>query len=407
MRHLVLAIAASCWLAAPAAAQSDTACFDPKAEAVEAMRSCGELMRLRENQGRLAEIQARIGTLFEGAFEFENAAAAYRKASELQPNNPFYAVAIPNALASANQFPAAHAAAEAAVQRFPSYADAYAARGRAQLGQLNYDAAIADLGRALEISGTRIQRASNTLHDRAKALIAKGKPAEALADLNAAIQASPGHFGAMWTRADLYRSMGNHAAALADYSALISRVDGPFLRSGRAQAYLGLGRKAEAFADFAAGLAIDPNNTSVLSARAWANYQAQNYADAIADAERALAASPNEFNPMFTACAARTTSGLEPAKAVETCGRLINATNDAQTRGLRGVAFLRLSRWKEAEADFAQSAAGLPNNALAHMGHAIALSRQGRTAEASAAKETAVRLDPQIIEAFEKWMLTF
>ena len=119
----------------------------------------------------------------------------WRKALQLQPNDPTYRSGI---------------------------ASAYFARGVAYMSSRNVEPAISDLTSAIQFD----PRLPNAHAQRAAALLAKGDHISALSDLNQALQYAPGDVSVRLLRASAYEKASRINDAIADYRYVLSREPG-------------------------------------------------------------------------------------------------------------------------------------------------------------------------------------
>jgi tetratricopeptide (TPR) repeat protein len=99
---------------------------------------------------------------------------------------------------------------------------------------------------------------------RALALVTSGKPAEALAAYNQAIDLDPHNAQTFTSRGLLYQSEKQYEFAIADFTSangLTPQQPDPLL--GRAQCYLALGKNQEAAADLDEASQVAPGNAQV------------------------------------------------------------------------------------------------------------------------------------------------
>ncbi len=151
---------------------------------------------------------------------------------------------------------------------------------------------------------------------RASAYRAKGDYDRALADLDKALQLDPKSAPALLERASIYHVKGEFGRAIADYDrALKLDKDSAAALSGRARAYRGKGDLEKALADFDEAVRLDPKSASTHVDRG-AIYQAQGDFDrAIVDYDRAIQIDPKDANAFLgRANAYRGKHDLERAK---------------------------------------------------------------------------------------------
>lgn len=167
------------------------------------------------------------------------------------------------------------------IRRQPESFITYYRRGvtYAQLGQ--QESALADLNTAVRLapevktSNELGLRALNSLLPETHALNLvvlvrsaradlyqkMNRPKDAIDDLDKAIALDPRRTNLWHTRGLLHMEMGNAAAAIADFSALLARRESTNWRFARGISYFANGDLAEAEEDFMMAAKMDPKNT--------------------------------------------------------------------------------------------------------------------------------------------------
>ncbi|WP_433497642.1 tetratricopeptide repeat protein [Sphaerimonospora sp. CA-214678] len=133
------------------------------------------------------------------------------------------------------------------------------------------------------------------LANRAQLTAMLGRPAEALPDLTAAIEADPRYPDYYLDRGNLLYRLGRHDEALADYEAAM-RLSPPFPEPyyNRAEIRFAAGDHEGALADLDHALELDPEFALAYVNRAGLLAAAGRYGEARADAERGLALDPGD-----------------------------------------------------------------------------------------------------------------
>ena len=227
-----------------------------------------------------------------------------------------------------------------------------------------------------------------------------GLDAQALADLNRAIELSPTFAGAWSDRGIVHARMGRHDEAMADYDRAIELdPESGAAWGNRASAHLDRGRIEAARADFARAIELDPDNATTWYNRGNLHLQTRRLDPALADFSRAI-----ELDPRFAeACHNRGIVYRELGRqepAVADLSRAIELRPDfAQAWRNRGVAHGRMRRVQRALADFARSIELDANSAETHVERAIVLGRMRQYPEALSDYGRAIELDPQHSQA--------
>jgi tetratricopeptide (TPR) repeat protein len=166
---------------------------------------------------------------------------------------------------------------------------AFADRGLVYLDRQEYDRAIVDLTKAIELD----PRWTSAYKWRGTAYFYTGRNDRAIADFDTAIRLDPTSGELYWRRGKAHEVAHDLTAALTDYSDALA-IDPKSLRDyvSRALVFLKLGNAERALDDSNAALRIEPNNVHALTARGNA-YRARGELDrAIDDYSTAIAADP-------------------------------------------------------------------------------------------------------------------
>jgi tetratricopeptide (TPR) repeat protein len=148
------------------------------------------------------------------AGNFEGAIASYTSAIRLAPKLAVLYLNRANAYLNKGDFNAAMADATKALElKVEKADDAYVIRGAARAGLGDYDAAIADCNRALQINPKHALAYNNRANDK----IRKRDYSGALADCNKSIALDPNSALPYYNRGYVYFNSANPAGALADW----------------------------------------------------------------------------------------------------------------------------------------------------------------------------------------------
>ena len=137
----------------------------------------------------------------------------------------------------------------------PDYADAYYNRGLAYFYEGDYDRAIADFDKAIELKPDDAVAYNN----RGNAYADKGKYDRAIADFDKAIELKPDDAVAYNNRGAAYFKKGDHDQAIADFNkATDIDLDDAVAYNNRGNAYADKGGYDEAISDFNKAIALKP-----------------------------------------------------------------------------------------------------------------------------------------------------
>jgi len=185
----------------------------------------------------------------------------------------------------------------------PNFTETRKISNPTQYAQTQYDSAIADYTRAIELDSSGISALTNrgVLRDK------HGEHAAALEDYSLAIKIKPMYADAYSKRAATFKSLGRPKEAIADYTKAISLDSASYefdptlhfanAYFGRANVYYQLGNYEKAISDYDSTLAFVPNHSLAILNKARALGDARQYDSAIACYSRAInLLSPKEYD---------------------------------------------------------------------------------------------------------------
>ncbi|SDG72495.1 Flp pilus assembly protein TadD, contains TPR repeats [Sinosporangium album] len=154
---------------------------------------------------------------------------------------------------------------------------------------------------AIALAETGLPPGTHPIHrlvlraNRAQLAARRGRTADALADLGAAIDADPGYPDYYLDRGNVHYRLGGYAEAVADYETAM-RVGPPFPEPyyNRAEARFALGDHDGALADLDRALELDPDFADAYANRAGLLAALGDHQAAKRDAERGLALTPGD-----------------------------------------------------------------------------------------------------------------
>jgi tetratricopeptide (TPR) repeat protein len=223
-----------------------------------------------------------------------------------------------------------------------------------------YDRAVELIRRAITLHRTAAACVS-----LGTALMALGRPAEALASYEGALALQPDSAAAFSASAAALRELGRPQEALARADAAIVLQPTTEAHCHRGAALRDLGRYAEAVASFDQAIALAPQCVEAHAYRGLALQQLQRTTEALESFDRALILRPQW----------------------------------AELHSNRGDALRHLERFAEALASYERAIALQPALAAAHNNRGLALQGLGRWHEAVAAYQRALTVQPEFAEA--------
>jgi tetratricopeptide (TPR) repeat protein len=259
-------------------------------------------------------------------------------------------------------FVAALADFDQAIQLAAGYADAFNNRGTLRQAMGDLAGALADFDRAIELMP---QGASAFLrYNRGTARQAFGDEAGALADFEAALAVDPDLAVAYHARGVMRHRRGDLVGALADFAhalAITPRAHAASVYHGRGGVKVTQGALRGARADYDMALKLDPGYWVAYVSRANVRYHLRDLAGYV-DYRHAFA-----LNPQGTVREILTTVAddlARDAKAVLTnCRKHLRINpNDVAALCRRGLTLLLLHRDADAERDFDEIRASLPQD---------------------------------------------
>ncbi len=200
----------------------------------------------------------------------------------------------------------------------PTFSQGYYWRGMSYIGLEDYDSAVADLSRALQLpspspeftaeiyanrsaiyaqqeqidlaladldAGLLANDESPDLHYRRGLIYVNQERNEAaLADLNAVVELAPNFPNAYSVRGYVHQQLGDLDSAAADYTRLIALTpDDPIAYRDRAAIYIQMEDYAAALADYNEVITLRPNSAGVYLSRGYVHSQLGNQVEAAAD----------------------------------------------------------------------------------------------------------------------------
>ena len=214
------------------------------------------------------ETMEQIVRAFASQDKFDKALIYVEKAIKIDPKSPTGYMLRSSIHMMQQKTDAALEDLDEAVQRAPDNHAVLLAR--AQLHELaeHYDRALADVNRALELRPGMLQG----LLLRADIAVADGRPADAIVDMKKLLSLDPDNARVMLHLAAIYQSDQRPRKAIETYGKLVESDDDgirALALRGRGDAYLGIGKHAEAIKDFEKGLQLAPDDDGLLNNLAW------------------------------------------------------------------------------------------------------------------------------------------
>jgi tetratricopeptide (TPR) repeat protein len=257
----------------------------------------------------------------------------------------------------------------------PSDAAGFARRGAASDARHDYDDAIADLTRACELAPTE----SSYFYLRGRAHWHKGDADQALADFDQAIKLKPDNVEALVGRASLRVSRNGNAAEVTPDLEAASRVlpQQAEMHLNIGHLYDSVGQQAAAVAEYSKWIDSHPRDNLLM---------------------------PGALN---SRCWSRSLSGQDLELARTDCNAALRLKpNTAAFLDSRGLVYLRQNDYDKAIADYDAALHLEPKIAWALYGRGLARLHKGLTAEGQADIAAADALEPKIAERAASYGIT-
>jgi tetratricopeptide (TPR) repeat protein len=232
-----------------------------------------------------------------------------------------------------------------------------------------------------------------------------GKRAEAAAAYDRALAIKPSAF--IYINRAQQRRKSEAAARMADIEAALKlEPDEPDALAWKAYLLGEQGDWAGAAKILAEVTAKDPDRTAALISRGIALHKLKRPADADKEFKKALAADSSAMT-WNNLCWSKATHDVTLEAALADCDRALKiAPNNRAYRDSRAFVLLRLGRVDEAVAEYDRVlAAGAMSSSL--IGRSSALAKKGDAVRSKADRAAAEKIEPDIVERYEAYGLTF
>ena len=273
-------------------------------------------------------------------------------------------------LVDADNWEALEQAATQFIEDYPDRAEGYFFRGNAKGGLKQYDEAIKDYDKAIELNS----EVAVIYNNRGNAKNELDQYIEAIKDFDRAIELDPKHDLAYYNRGNTKDELELHEEAIKDYDKVIE---------------------------------LDPNDAAAYYNRGIAKSKLGQYTEAIKDYDKAIDLDPDDANAYFNRGNSKRKLSLYEEAVRDYDKAIESKPNNAAALNNRGIAKNSLGQYEEAIKDFDEAIELEPNDDIAphNLGISFALLKADDTRdEIIAAYEDAIRdiSNPQeIIEQFD------
>ena len=284
-----------------------------------------------------------------------------------------------------------------AIEMDPSHAPAWHNRGVARYKTGALDDAIADCSRAIELDPNN----PKTWVNRGNARNDMGDRQGARDDYNRAIEVDPSYAPVWQSRGVIRFAAGDLDGAMADYSRAIEidpRFAAAWYRRGITRSQKG--DSDGAISDYSRAIEIDPDHAEALFRRGIKRMNKGDYDGAIADQTRAIEINPNKINAWVNRGTARINRGdLDLSIADFTHVLEIDPTNAIALRN-RGESLRLQGNLDKAIADLSRAIELAPSDTLAWTKRGNARMDKGDLDGAIADLNRAIEIDPRYVPAW-------
>jgi tetratricopeptide (TPR) repeat protein len=266
-----------------------------------------------------------------------------------------------------------------------------------------YDAAVAELTAAVAAS----PKSTELLTSLAWAHRAQGHPELATQDLDRAVAVAPENKDVLRARAGHAVLLKDHADAVRRYEALIAKdPDDDANFSALAVAYQQAGDFDEAGRQVDEALRLDPLNTTTLAQRASLNLERKRYDEALADSDRALVLRPELAWLWNSRCWTRAVWNKDLDKALADCDAALKMSpRMAAALDSRGLVRFQQGQFEASIRDYDAALVESPKQAASLYGRGLARLKLGQKAEGQADLASALAIDDGIAKRFERYGL--
>ncbi len=276
-------------------------------------------------------------------------------------------------------------------------------RGQVLVSADRADQAVAELTAAVAAS----PKSSELLMALASAHRAQGHPDLATQDMDRALAVAPDDQAVLLGRAWQAVALKDYPDAVRRYEAVIAKnPDDPAGFRGLAGAYQAAGDLDEAGRQADESVRLDPLNGQALGMRASLNLDRKRYDQALADSDRALALQPEIASLWNDRCWTRAVANRDLDKALADCETALKMSpKSSATLDSRAFLRFRQGQFDAAVRDYDAALAESPKQAASLYGRGLARLKLGQKAAGQADLAAATAVDAGIGKRFEGYGL--
>jgi tetratricopeptide (TPR) repeat protein len=373
-----------------------------------------ELVLARSAEARAdpgsARAHGRLGLAYEANLLWEEARLCFARAVALSPEDPGWRLHLAVARRETGDAPGALEALEELVAAAPSLAAAWQRLGLWKLEAGDADSAEAAFRRLIEL----LPDASEGFAGLGEVLLRRGDLEGAVRELREALERDPGNRSAHYLLGRSYRRLGRDEAALAELAigadARVALVPDPYsaqvsdfevnaaARIDRAEGLLAEERPREAAKLLEAVLEHDPGNVLALNKLAIAQAALGSLGAARASLQRALAADDSRASTYVNLAVWAVRSRLWDEALAYADAAVERGPRFAPAQRTRGAILIRIGRLAEATAALETALALDPRDPGLHLMLADTYARSDRPGEALERLTRAAQAWPQLLD---------
>jgi tetratricopeptide (TPR) repeat protein len=262
----------------------------------------------------------------------------------------------------------------------------------------DYFRALEDLDAAI----TQYKRMPGIMLEKAECLIMVDQLDQASLALENFLLTRPGTARAYTLKGIIYEKEGSLLKAEDEYTRALRYEPeyAPAIKE-RANVYLKEGKPRKAVDDFDMLVKLEPDNSDALIARAGVHCKLSDFSAALADYARADTLKPNDHRIRRERVLIYIKLN-KPQKALEILSRYQGRSDDVESLVLTARSYILSSDFKKAEAILDQVEIGWPNNAEGKLLYGVINSRRQQFDKALAGLNSALELDPKLVEAYKE-----
>lgn len=342
-----------------------------------------------------------LGSLLVREGQFQEAAAAYTKLIQLDPDNAAAHAARGRAHCLAGSMQHGLSDYSRAIELDPADPESRAARAVLYLELEAWQVAESDLTCAIALAPIQ----PHLYLERARARYAQQNTSEAQHDLRRALQLDPYYVEAYmlsgWILQHLPDATLDDIVAAADFysQAIAIEPDNPAYLVQRAEAYAGQSKFALTISDCDRALELDPDHAIAYGIRGYAHQQLDNLSEAVADCTKAIELGLQSAAVYFSRAVGYAAAG-DVDRALTDCDTAIELAPDyAAAFNYRGMLKLGQGDVESATEDFAEASRLAPDWSTPHEFRADAHRLQLEYERAIEQYNDTIELDPKNFSA--------